>query len=70
MNYNIVSTVSIIITALLSLLISYYISIWFFENTSWQKIVQLIAAILFMTTFYSPIKFILLKYMDIKDEDE
>ncbi len=70
MNYNIVSIISLLITAFLAFVLSYYLSIYFFKDTSLEKISQLISAILFMTTFYSPIKYFLLKYMEIKDEDE
>ncbi len=71
MNYNVAIIVSIIITMLLALGISYLMVDMFFEASSFKKIIQLIAAIFFMTTFYAPIKFILLKYMDIKgNEDE
>jgi hypothetical protein len=70
-NYNVAIIVSIIITGLLALGISFGVSEMFFSSSSWKKIVQLILAIFFMTTFYSPIKYILLKYMDIKgSEDE
>lgn len=71
MNYNVGIIVSIVITSLLALGISFGVVELFFAQTSWKKIVQLILAIFLMTTFYSPIKFILLKYMDIKGlEDE
>lgn len=71
MNYNVAIIVAVVITMLLALGISSLIVNFFFDTSSWKKIIQLIAAILFMTTFYAPIKHILLKYMDIKgNEDE
>ncbi|KAB7890335.1 hypothetical protein [Poseidonibacter ostreae] len=70
MNYNIVVIVSIVICAILSLLLSYYgVLIILDENSSLFKITQLIVAIVSMTTFYAPIKHLLLKYMDV-DESE
>ncbi|MBU3015560.1 hypothetical protein KO488_12395 [Poseidonibacter lekithochrous] len=70
MNYNIIVIVSIIICAILSLLLSYYgVLLILDENSGLFKIAQLIIAIVSMTTFYAPIKHILLKYMNI-DESE
>jgi len=71
MNYNVAIIVSVVITMLLALGISNVLVELFFEVNTWKKIIQLIGAIFFMTTFYAPIKFILLKYMNIKGpEDE
>jgi len=70
MNYNIIVIVSIIICAILSLLLSYYgVLLILDENSGLFKIAQLIIAIVSMTTFYAPIKHILLKYTNI-DESE
>ena len=70
MNYNIVIIVSIVICAILSLLLSYYgVLLILDENSSLFKMAQLIVAIVSMTTFYAPIKHLLLKYMNI-DESE
>ena len=70
MNYNIVVIVSIVICAILSLLLSYYgVLLILDENSSLFKITQLIVAIVSMTTFYAPIKHVLLGYMKI-DESE
>ncbi len=69
-NYNVAIIVSIVITAVLALGVSYGVINFFFEQNSWKKIIQLIIAVLFMTTFYAPIKHILLKYMDIKGSDD
>ena len=70
MNYSLAATISIVITALLALGTSFLISDYFFAGSSWGKIVQLVAAMFFLLTFYAPIKFMLLKYMDVKEEDE
>ncbi len=70
MNYNIVVIVSILICAILSLLLSYYgVLLILDENSSLFKMAQLIVALVSMTTFYAPIKHLLLKYMNI-DESE
>lgn len=70
MNYNIVVIISVVICAILSLLLSYYgVLILLDENSSLFKMAQLIVAIVSMTTFYAPIKHLLLKYMNI-DESE
>lgn len=69
MNYNIVSIISIVITAVVSLLLSHYLTLVFLEqNSSFFKIVQLIVAIVSMTTFYAPIKYFLLRYMKIEED--
>ena len=66
MNYNIVVIISLIICAILSLLLSYYgVLLILDENSNLFKMGQLIVAIVSMTTFYAPIKHILLRYMDI-----
>ncbi|WP_121628096.1 hypothetical protein [Poseidonibacter antarcticus] len=66
MNYNIIVIISVIICAIISLLLSYYgVLLFLDENSSLFKIAQLIVAIVSMTTFYAPIKYLLLKYMDI-----
>ena len=70
MNYNIVIIVSIVICAILSLLLSYYgVLLILDENSGLFKVAQLIVAIVSMTTFYAPIKHVLLRYMNI-DESE
>ena len=71
MNYNVVVIISIIITTCLALSTSYVIAIYLLGEYSFSKIAQLIIAILMMSTFYAPIKHILLKYMNVKGlEDE
>ncbi|MDZ7819820.1 MAG: hypothetical protein U5K55_14935 [Aliarcobacter sp.] len=70
MNYNIVVVISIVICAIISLLISYYLVLFVLgENSSFFKIAQLIIAIVSMTTFYAPIKYLLMKYMNIEQEE-
>jgi len=70
MNYNIVVVVSVVICAIISLLISYYgVMLLLDEKSGLFKMAQLIVAIVSMTTFYAPIKHLLIKYMDV-DESE
>ena len=70
MNYNIVVIISVIICAIISLLISYYIALFVLgESNSFFKIAQLIIAIVSMTSFYAPIKYLLMKYMNINQEE-
>lgn len=65
-SYNIVVIVSIVICAIISLLISYYGTLAILpQDSGLFKIVQLVVAIVVMMGFYSPIKYLLLKYMDI-----
>ncbi len=69
-NYNIVVIVSVTICAIIALLASYYGTLLFLEEeSSLFKIVQLVIAIMTMMGFYSPIKYLLLKFMGI-DIDE
>ncbi len=68
-SYNMVVITSIILCAILSLFLSYYLTLFILgENSSLFKIVQLISAILLLTTLYSPIKHILFKF--VKEERE
>ena len=70
MNYNIVVIISIVICAIISSLISYYLVIFTLgENSSLFKIAQLILTIVSMTTFYAPSKYLLMKFMDIEPEE-
>ena len=70
MNYNIIVIISIVICAIISMLISYYLVLFIFgENSSLFKIAQLIITIVSMTTFYAPIKYLLMKFMDIEQEE-
>ena len=70
MNYNVASMISLVITALLALLVANLVSSYFFSETGFEEISKLIVAIMFLLSFYAPIKVILLKYMDIKDDHE
>ena len=70
MNYNIVVIVSVIICAIISMLISYYgVLLLLDENSGLFKMAQLIVAIVSMTTFYAPIKHMLLNYMNIDERE-
>lgn len=68
MNYNIVVIVSVVICAIISYVLSYYLVMFIIgETNSFFKVAQLIVAIASMTTFYAPIKHILIKYMNIDE---
>jgi hypothetical protein len=70
MNYNIIILISIVICAIISLFISYYLALFIVsQESSFFKAIQLIIAIISMTTFYAPIKHILIKFINL-DEDE
>ena len=70
MNYNIIVIISIVICAIISMLISYYLVLFTLgESSSLFKIAQLIITIVSMTTFYAPIKYLLMKFMDIEQEE-
>lgn len=73
MNYNITVIVSVVICAIISMLLSYYGALFILdEKSGFFKMVQLIIAIASMTTFYAPIKHLLLKFMqvDINENSE
>lgn len=68
MNYNIVVIISVIICAIISYILSDFIVKFIIdEGSGLFKIGQLIVAIVSMTTFYAPIKHLLLKYMNIDE---
>ncbi|APW66349.1 hypothetical protein LPB137_11065 [Poseidonibacter parvus] len=70
MNYNVVVIISIVICAILSLLLSYYGALLVLDEKSGLfKVTQLIIAIVSMTTFYAPIKHLLIKYMDVEEDE-
>jgi hypothetical protein len=70
MNYNTAVVISAVICAIISLFISYYFVLFILsENSSFFKIAQFIVAIVSITTFYAPIKYLLIKYMNIKQEE-
>lgn len=67
MNYNLVVIISVVICGIISLLLSYYGTLLIFdEDSGLFKIIQLVIAIVSMTTFYAPIKVFLLDYMDVE----
>ncbi|MDD2894977.1 MAG: hypothetical protein PHG81_03055 [Aliarcobacter sp.] len=71
MKYNTMVILSAIICAIISMLISYYLVLFTLGNDSgFFKIAQFILAIVSITTFYAPIKYILMKYMNIEEERE
>lgn len=66
MNYNLVMIISVVICAIISMLLSYYGTLLVLDEKSGLfKIVQLVIAIVSMTTFYAPIKSFLMNYMDV-----
>ena len=70
MNYNLVVIISIVICAIISSFVGYYLVLFILgENSSLFKIAQLIITIVSMTTFYAPIKYLLMKFMDIEQEE-
>jgi hypothetical protein len=71
MKYNAMVILSAIICAIISMLISYYLVLFTLgKDSGFFKIAQFILAIVSITTFYAPIKYILMKYMNIKEERE
>lgn len=74
MSYNKAVIISLIICVIISFLLSYFLSLLFFgEDSGLFKISQLILAIASMTSLYSPIKFMILKFMHVEgleNEDE
>ena len=71
MKYNIMVILSAVICAIISMLISYYLVFFTLgKDSSFFRIAQFIVAIVSITTFYAPIKYILMKYMNIKEERE
>lgn len=70
MNYNILIVISIVICAIIFLFISYYLALFIVgESSSFFKAVQLIIAVISMTTFYAPIKHILIKFMNLNEDE-
>ena len=71
MKYNAIVILSAIICAIISMFISYYLVLFALgKDSGFFKIAQFILAIISITTFYAPIKYILMKYMNIKEERE
>ncbi len=66
MNYNVSIIISLVICAIISFIIGFYsVNLFLSEKSAYFKIFQLIITIISMMSIYSPIKFLLLKYMDI-----
>lgn len=64
MNYNIIVIVSLTISLFISFILSYYLSLIILEeNHNYFKVLQLIFAIITLTTIYPSIKYLLLKYL-------
>ena len=70
MNYNFLIIISIVICAIISFILSYYLALFTVgEKSSFFKIVQLIVAIVSMTTFYAPIKHLLIKFTNLEEDE-
>jgi magnesium-transporting ATPase (P-type) len=70
MNYNMIMIISVVICVIISSLIGYYSVLFALgQNNSLFKIAQLIITIVLMTTFYAPIKYLLIKFMDLELEE-
>lgn len=70
MNYNLLVVISIVICAIISYVLSYYVTLLILdENSGFFKIVQLFIAVVSLSSFYAPIKFMLMKFMNFKEEE-
>lgn len=70
MNYNIAIIVNIFISAIISMVISFYgVSFFLSEQSPYFKIFQLIITIILMFTIYAPLKVLILKYMGIEVDE-
>lgn len=64
MNYNLVVIISLTISLFISFLLSYYLSLIILdESHNYFKVLQLIFAIITLTTIYPSVKYLLLKYL-------
>ncbi len=71
MNYNIAILISLLICAFISFVVGFYsVLIFLDEKDVYFSIFQLIVTIILMMSMYSPLKFVLLKYMGIKIDDK
>jgi len=70
MNYNLLAVISVVFCAIISFCISYYLALFIVgENSSLFKVTQLIVAIVSLTTFYAPIKHILIKFTNLQEDE-
>ena len=70
MNYNLLVRISIVICAIISFVLSYYITLLMLdENSGFFKMVQLFIVIVLLSSFYAPIKYMLIKFMNFKEEE-
>ncbi len=70
MNYNLLVIIGIVICAIISFIFSYYLALFTVgENSGFFKIIQLVAAIVSMTTFYAPIKHLLMKFTNLEEDE-
>ena len=68
MNYNLIVIISVVISAIISYLVGFYgTSLMLEENSGLFKFAQLVITIATLATIYSPLKVILLRYVDIDE---
>ena len=68
MSYNLIVVISVVISAIISYLVSFYgTSLLLEENSGLFKFAQLVIAVVTLTTIYSPLKVMLLKYVGIDE---
>ena len=71
MSYNTIIIISVVISAIISYLVSFYgTSLLLEQNSGLFKFAQLIIAIVTLTTIYSPLKVMLLKYVDLDEFED
>lgn len=68
MNYNLVVVISLVISAIISYLVGFYgTGLVLEENSGLFKFAQLVITIVTLATIYSPLKVILLRYVDLDE---
>lgn len=71
MSYNTIVIISVVISAIISYLVSFYgTSLMLEQDSGLFKFAQLIIAIVTLTTIYSPLKVMLLKYVDLDEFED
>ena len=68
MNYNLIVIISVVISAIISFIVGYYgTSLLLDKDSGLFKFAQLVITIVTITTIYSPLKVMLLKYVEIDE---
>ncbi len=71
MSYNLIVIISVIISAIISYIISFYVSTLLLdEDSGLFKFLQLIIAVATLSTIYSPLKVMLLKYVNLDEYED